>query len=230
VVLDTHGQTTGALLLAVALVAAGLGFAFEARSAWCSGLCPVYPVEMLYGTRPLVTVRNAHCRTCGACVAPCRDSTPGAIPQDAAGSAFGRWSALVLVGGFPGFIIGWYQVPTWQRTEGLRSLAEAYAWPWGGTLASLLLYAVLGRAFPGAGRRLTSFFAAAAVASYYWFKLPVMLGLGAPGSALVDLGAVLPGWSIWLMRAGEMAFFASLLLLRQPRMWEIQPPVRLVRT
>lgn len=231
VVLDTHGPITGAVLVAVAVLAGGLGFVFEARSAWCSGLCPVYPVELLYGSRPVVTVRNAHCRTCSSCVAPCRDSTPGATPQDAAGAGVGRWAALVLVGGFPGFVVGWYQVPTGPLEEGTRSLAGAYAWSWGGMLASLVLYTVLAKARHQAGRRLTALFGAAAVAAYYWFKLPVMLGLGDPASALVDLGTVLPDWSIWPLRAGEIALFAWLLLARRkPGMWEIQPPLWLART
>jgi len=229
VMLDTHGLITGAVLLTVALLAGGLGFVFDARSAWCSGLCPVYPVEMLYGTKPVVTVRNAHCRTCSSCVTPCRDSTQGAIPQHAARSGLGRWAAIALVGGFPGFIIGWYQVPTWQLEEGIRHLPEAYAWPWGGMLVSLLLFAVLMNAYPRGGRELTVLFAAAAVASYYWFKLPVMVGLGDPASAIVDLGAVLPGWSIWALRGGEIALFASLMLFRRkPREWELQPPPQLV--
>lgn len=67
--LDRYGVLTGIVLVAVAALALGLGFVFDLKSAWCSGLCPVYPVEMLYGSRPLVAVPNVQCRTCSNCVA-----------------------------------------------------------------------------------------------------------------------------------------------------------------
>ena len=226
VVLDTNGPITGAVLAAVALLAGGLGLVFSERSAWCSGLCPVYPVELLYGPRPVVTVPNAHCRACNTCVSPCRDSTEGATPHIVARRGIGRWAATLLVGGFPGFIIGWYQVPTWQLEEGLRHLPEAYLWPWGGMLVSLIVYATLGTVFSRRRAELTTLFAVIAVAAYYWFKLPVMVGLGNPASALVDLGALLPSWSIWGLRVAEILLFSALLMLRrQPRAWQIQPPV-----
>jgi hypothetical protein len=226
VVLDTNGPITGAVLLAVALLAGGLGLVFSERSAWCSGLCPVYPVELLYGPRPVVTVPNAHCRACNTCVSPCRDSTDGANPRIVANRGVGHWAGTVLIGGFPGFIIGWYQVPTWQLAEGLRHLPEAFLWPWGGMLVSLVLYVVLARGLSRRQSQLTTWFAAAAVAAYYWFKLPVMVGLGNPDAALVDLGSVLPAWSVWLLRSAEILLFTGLLVLRRrPKAWQTQPPL-----
>jgi hypothetical protein len=226
VVLDTNGPITGAVLLTVALLAGGLGLVFSERSAWCSGLCPVYPVELLYGVRPVVTVPNAHCRACNTCVSPCRDSTDGATPHIVARRGIGRWAATLLIGGFPGFIIGWYQVPTWELEEGLRHLPEAYLWPWGGMLASLIVYAILTKILSKGRSELTTLFAAAAVGAYYWFKLPVMVGLGNPASALVDLGGILPSWSVWPLRIGEVVLFLALLALRRkPKAWEIQPPL-----
>lgn len=229
VALDRSGVITGTVLLAVAFLAGGLGFVFDTRSAWCSGLCPVYPVEMLYGAKPLVTVRNARCRTCSKCVAPCRDSKDAMTPQDASRRGPGRWAALLLVGGFPGFIIGWYQVPTWEPAEGIYHLPEAYAWPMGGLVISLVLFLALLTALPRTQAWLTTLFAAAAVGAYYWFKAPVMIGLGDPGAALVDLSAVLPDWTIWPLRAGVVLLFAALLLVpRRPRPWSLQPPKRMV--
>jgi hypothetical protein len=222
VVLDHHGLITGAVLLAVALLAGGLGLVFGGRGAWCSGLCPVYPVEMLYGTKPAVTVRNAHCRVCTDCVTPCRDSKNALTPGEAAGSGPGRLAAGVLVGGFPGFIIGWYLVPS---SAGPALLWQAYAYPLLGMAASLLVFVLLGGRLLRPRRNLGLLFAAAAVSAYYWFKLPVMLGLGEPSAALFDLSAVLPDWSVWPLRAGVIAAFGALLLMpRNARAWQWRPP------
>lgn len=224
VALDTNGLITGSVLLGVALLAGGLGFAFDAKSVWCSGLCPVYPVEMLYGSKPVATVSNSHCRECTACVAPCADSRQNMLPTDAARSGSGKWAALLLIGGFPGFIIGWYQVPTWTLAEGLRNLHVAYAWPLGGMVISLLVFAMLVNAYPKALRGLSVIFAAAAVCAYYWFKLPVMLGLGDPGSAIIPDLSFLPAWAIWPLRFGVVVLFAALLLRPTRKAWTLRPP------
>ncbi len=225
VALDSSGPITGGILLFVAALAASLGFVFDSRSIWCSGLCPVYPVEVLYGAKPVLTVRNAHCGQCSDCVTPCRDSRPAITPQDAVPRGSGRVAATVLIGGFPGFIIGWYQVPTWQPAEGLLHLDQAYAWPLGGMLVSLLLYLAARALLADARRAVSLLFAAAAVSAYYWFKLPVMLGFGDPGAALVDLGRTLPDWVVWLLRATVIVFFASYLLRPgRARSWQLRPP------
>lgn len=222
--LDTSGLITGIVLLAVALLAAGLGAVFDGKSAWCSGLCPVYPVELLYGSRPLTTVRNSHCRECSACVAPCADSRAGAAPHDVGRSGLARVTAAVFTGGFPGFIIGWYQVPTWQPAEGLRNLHLAYAWPLGGMVISLVLYLILWNAYPSRQRGLGLLFAVAAVSAYYWFKLPVMLGIGDKGSALVPGLSLLPQWAMWPLRVGVIALFGVLLLRPARAAWTLRPP------
>jgi hypothetical protein len=225
VMLDSSGLITGSVLLAVALLAGVLGFFFDSRSAWCSGICPVYPVEMLYGSKPATTVRNAQCRVCSDCVEPCRDSKKAVVPTDAAENGPGRWAALLLIGGFPGFIIGWYQLPTWQPAEGLRHIGQAYAYTLGGMAISLAIFLIVLNAYPEARRAVGLMFAAAAVSAYYWFKLPVMLGLGEPSAALLPLGELLPAWSAWPLRGAAILFFGWMLLRKaRATSWSLRPP------
>lgn len=241
VLLDHFGQVTGLVLIAVALLAGGMGFVFDRKSFWCSGLCPVYPVEMLYGSKPAVQPRNAHCGTCSDCVSPCRDSRSNVTPIDAARSGPGRWATLALIGGFPGFIIGWYLIPKtgslladspWPLggagafSDGRgQAVVDAYAYSLGGMAISLAVFAALAFAYPRGLRGLSVLFATAAVSAYYWFKLPVMLGLGAPESALVPGLDFLPAAALWPLRVGVVVLFAGLLLARRPaRGWLIRPP------
>ncbi|MBZ0136812.1 MAG: hypothetical protein K8I27_10605 [Planctomycetes bacterium] len=216
VVLDVYGVVTGIVLLVVAAAAIGLGFVFDWKSAWCSGLCPVYPVEMLYGSRPLVSVPNVQCRVCTGCVSPCRDSSRALVPPDAAKGG-SKLLVYLFAGGFPGFVLGWYLVSPNTSAPLLEQIGMAFLLPMAGLLASALLFLGLYLAFPRRRRWLALLFAALAVAIYYWFKLPVMLGLEGDGThALLNLRAVLPGWSVWALRVGAGALLFGLMLGRKP--------------
>jgi hypothetical protein len=227
VILDSNGPAIGLALVVVAALTVGLGLVFEWKSAWCSGLCPVYPVELLYGEEPVLSVKNAHCRSCENCVLPCKDGTPDLNPANANSGNQARWSGLVLAGGFPGFIWGWYQVPTYEGWEGFSHLHTAYGIPLGSMAASLVLFMAL--MFFMTGKReglLVRLFAAAAVIVYYWFKAPVMLGFGTdPSSALLDLHSHLPPQTPWVLRGGAILLFTFLLVLKPHagRVWAVRP-------
>lgn len=216
VVLDVYGIVTGIVLLTVAAAAVGLGFIFDWKSAWCSGLCPVYPVEMLYGSRPLVSVPNAHCQSCSGCVSPCRDSSRGLVAPDAVRGNSRRLTYL-FAGGFPGFVWGWYLVAPDPGAPLLKQLTRAYGLPFAGFLASMLLFLGLYLLLPRRRRRLTLVFAALAVAIYYWFRLPVSLGLEGEGShTLLDLGDLLGAAWVLPLRLGFTGVLIGLLVLRKP--------------
>jgi hypothetical protein len=224
VILDTNGPAIGAALVLVALLAAVLGAVFEWKSAWCSGLCPVYPVELLYGQEPVVSVRNAHCRACENCVAPCKDGTPALQPANANASKPAVWAGTLIAGGFPGFIWGWYQVPTWRGYEGFAHLDVAFGLPLAAMLASFAAFMLLRTLLSAA--ILTRVFAAAAVSIYYWFKLPVMLGFGDPDAALVDVHMLLGAkFALLLPLLATALFFFLLVYRRGGAVWAKKPTV-----
>jgi len=72
--LDTNGLLLAIILAVVGVLAMTMGMFFDQKSGWCSSLCPVYPVELLYGSHPLVAVPNIHCPTCSHCVSPCSEA------------------------------------------------------------------------------------------------------------------------------------------------------------
>ncbi len=227
VVLDTSGPATALVLMLLAVVALILGLIFQGKSGWCSGACPVHPVEKLYGQSPLFTPLNAHCGTCVRCVTPCPEAIPGGHPLSAKEPAMRRISGILLVGGFPGFIWGWFQVRDYAG-DGWSHLGTAYAWPFGAMGVSLLAYILL-RAVtdPSRQRTLIRDFAAAAVSCYYWFRLPALVGFGVyPGDGmLVDLTEVLPDWFPIASRAATTLLFIGLLVWwnRHPGTWTVRP-------
>lgn len=224
-VLDRYGVVTGVVLLVVAVAAFCLGLIFDWKAAWCSGLCPVHPVELLYGARPVVTVPNMQCRTCTNCVVPCRDSKKGGTPLEATRQKYGRWAALIFIGCFPGFVFGWFTVSLSPSMSFATAIFESYFWPYAAAAVTLIIFLMLTKRAGNRNNLLVRLYAAVAVSIYYWFKLPVMLGLSGDGShALLNIGNVAPDWSLWLVRLLCIALFGYLLLARSGvKAWTTPP-------
>jgi len=216
--LDASGLATAVLLTGFALAAFSLGFVFDLKSAWCSGLCPLHPVELLYGSNPQATVKNAQCRACSGCTAICRDSTAGVTPLNANCS---KVLPTLLVGGFPGFVLGWFLVELQPGWSWPHAALVAYGLPLVGMAVSLALYLPAWRTWRKGAPRV---FAFAAIAVFYWFKLPDLFGFGNPGHALVDVHAGAAPWTPWVARIAFIALLAGLMLRRGPaRAWSTRP-------
>lgn len=228
VMLDTSGPATALALAAVAALALAIGMSCEWKSGWCSGPCPVHPVEKLYGSKPAASFPNAHCHTCEQCVSTCPDSTPGISPLSDDQSAAQRAAGILMVGGFAGFIWGWFHVPDYAGWEGWHHLTFAYGMPFVGFAVSLLAYLILERIVPAHKTLLRLGFAAAAISCYYWYRLPALFGFGPfPGDGmLIDLRMVLPAWFPAASRFATTGFFFWWLLgrPRSARTWLVRPP------
>ncbi len=224
-VLDQYGVITGIVLLVVAVVAFGLGLVFDWKSAWCSGICPVYPVELLYGSRPILTVQNMQCRTCTDCVKPCRDSVRGATPVDVTRYKSGKIIGLMLIACFPGFIIAWFNVKFSPSTPLINMIIVSYTWAFMGAVVSIITFVIMYKLSGIPKKILIRVYAATAVSLYYWFKLPVVLGMSGDGThALINLGVLVPDWAILSLRISSTILLYYLLLAR-PSMkgWMIKP-------
>lgn len=228
VVLDLNGPATAlavAVLVAAALVA---GMLFEWKSAWCTGLCPVHPVERLYGQEPLLTPLNMHCQSCERCVAVCPDSVAAMHPLAGCQTTTRRAAGTLMVGGFAGFVWGWFQVPDYRGGEGWAHLAECFGLPLGGLGVTVGLFLFLKSMTPERLHfLLVRLFAAAAVACYYWYRIPALVGYGAfPGDGmLVDLSGMLPAWFPDASRMATTALFGWWLLGKsiRRRTWAVRP-------
>ena len=228
VTLDTSGPATALAIVLIALAAVLVGFLTDCKSGWCSGLCPVHPVEKLYGSNPAVRLPNAHCAECIQCVAPCPDSTPDVFSRGKVLPKAGRLARVLLVGGFVGFVWGWFQVPDYRGAEGWNHLGQAYGWPFAGFAATLAVYCILSRSLPERHEKvLVRCFAAAAIGCYYWYRLPMLFGFGPhPGDGmLVDLTGALPDWLVYACRASTTLVFASWIVAKpgKRQSWAARP-------
>ncbi len=214
VVLNQDGPATALTLVTLGAAAFLLGWLFLSKSGWCSGACPIQPVERLYGGAPLATLPNAQCGACRLCVKTC---------PEAAVNGNGLTFTL-LAGAFPGFVWGFFQV-----ADG-SGWFESYAPPFGAAAATLAVFlAIRGLAPSRHQRTLVRLFAALAVCCYYWYRIPMLFGFGEfPGNGmLIDLRGSLPEWFPLASRAATTLLFGTWFLSRLAirRTWTVRPPL-----
>jgi len=190
------GATAALILGALGLAFAG-GVLFKGKSGWCSSLCPLLPVQRLYGQTPFVAIANAHCRPCVGCTKNCYDFNPSVAyladqyDGDRQYVGYRRFFAAV----FPGFVLAFYLLPAPPQI-GLAQMYLGFALYMG---ASLALFAFLDTFLKATPNTLTVLFGAAAFNIYYWFSAVTLAG--ATPWAWAIRGAILALTLVWLARA-----------------------------
>ncbi len=227
-VFNTNGVATAALIFSLAMVGFIAGFFYEWKSVWCSGLCPVHPVEKLYGSNVLMSIPNAHCGECQNCVIPCPDSTPNMFPNAFGKSRFHNISGWLITGGLPGFIWGWFHVPDQAGLSSVSSFLSVYEFPIMGFAITLLLFTIITTFLNDSNKRvLIQVYAAASVSCYYWFRIPSLIGFGnfESDGLLINLKGIIPSWIPLGISICTTLFFFFWLIIRKPNnnSWLIRP-------
>ena len=202
---NNNGPALALVIIAVALLAFALGFVFDRKAGFCNSICPVLPVEKLYGQDPMMHVQNAHCASCTLCTARgCLDLAPRkAVGQTMhlRGSNKDVWFLSpygAFAASFPGFVVAYYlSTDTTLANAGtvyltvILSMAFSFA-----CVASL---SVLLRPSP---RTALTMIGATSLFLYYWFAARSIADqwlFGSAGTVAVRLLAVaLVGY--WVMR------------------------------
>ena len=225
-IFDTNGTATAILIISMALIGIIAGLFYEWKSAWCSGLCPIHPVEKLYAVYNRFSIKNAHCDSCVRCVIPCPDTTPGITPLSLKKINYHYFSGIIMVGAFPGFIWGWFQVPDYDGIVSIEQLISIYQPPVVGLLVTTALFLTL-KSFITQQKFLIKLFSAAAVSCYYWFRLPALIGFGVhPGDGmLVDLTMYMPEWLTPIIVLSSTIFFFWWIVFSKPATtsWQVRP-------
>jgi hypothetical protein len=225
---NLDGSQTAAMLIAFLAIALLVGSLSEWKSAWCAAACPIHHVEKLYGCQTAITFNNAHCFPCAQCVEPCPDSTrnnhalyPG-LPRHR------LTTGKIMAGIFPGYVWGWFQVA--DNAEGLNVYSSYQMCLLGGAVTLALFQVALKTRRDENDFLLAKFFAGAAVAAYYWYRLPALIGFTkfASDGTLVDLSSSLPIFTPTILRIATTSLFIWWFLVRksQYREWLRRPIVQ----
>ncbi len=192
------------LVLSTALV---MGSFYDAKSGFCNTLCPVLPVEKLYGQHPLISIGNPRCTTCRLCTPRgCIDLSPMKSIEKVVSPAHRSHAWLRTPLGFfaaalPGFIAGYFTAagPSWSDA------IPVYLHIGAGALISYAFFAGLIFLFKWKASRALIILGAVSISLYYAFAAPQMastLGLGSTAMWAIRIGAFLL-IGAWFWRASR---------------------------
>jgi NADPH-dependent 2,4-dienoyl-CoA reductase/sulfur reductase-like enzyme/ferredoxin len=194
VIFNQTGWALGLVVLASLGTAFLMGLTYKGKSGWCSSMCPLLPIQRIYGQSPYVYVRNSHCQPCIGCTKNCYDFNPAVAylsdlnDDDPAYSSYRK----LFVGLFPGLILGFYSVADPKTAQDIPAMylqIALYA------LGSLGIFNLLTTVIKVTPHKITTVFGAAALNIYYWFNIPVLTN-----SIAGLFGATAPDWLIWGLR------------------------------
>ena len=168
---DRSEAGTFLILILFAILSFFLGTQFIGRGAFCSGICPVHFIEVIYGQLSRTLRFQPRCGTCDGCAKSCVDVHEGRAFDRS--QSDGQDIYRVTAWGLPGFVLGWFLIPA--------DLSSAVLWKiygptLGGALLSFGIFWNLDRML-GPNHRSWLVRAAAVVAllAYYWFQIPRLL-------------------------------------------------------
>ncbi|WP_456427195.1 hypothetical protein [Rhodocaloribacter sp.] len=202
---NANGPALAGVIVGVGGAALVLGGLFAVRSGFCNGICPVLPVERLYGQHPLLGVRNPRCATCSLCTETgCLDLVPKKSVRLALGPGYHSHAWLktgfgVFAAAFPGFVVGYYTSADGGLAEAGRVYVHVFLWAAGSYGATALVV----RLFRVRAETALPVLAAAAAGLYYLFAAPLItaaFGLSEPWVWGMR-GAALALVAVWLGRA-----------------------------
>jgi hypothetical protein len=109
-------------------------------------------------------------------------------------------------------------VPDYYGPVGNTEIITSYAYPFGGAAICYLIFKMLERAIgdnPTRRRILYRAFAAAAVSTYYWYRVPALTGFDPRSGQLMNITHLLPAWFPHASHAVTTSFFFWFLVIRQ---------------
>ena len=189
---NSSGLATATLIGGALVLALVGGVVFKGKSGWCSSLCPMLPVQRLYGQTPFITVPNSHCRPCLGCTKNCYDFNPRVAWLADLHDENEHWTAyrLFFTGAFPGIVIAYFTIPSGLSTW------EVYARFLLAITLGVGSFYVLHTFAKASLNKLTALYAALAISVFYWYASMVLAE-----TLLNDRNH----WSIWILRTLVLA-------------------------
>jgi NADPH-dependent 2,4-dienoyl-CoA reductase/sulfur reductase-like enzyme/ferredoxin len=205
VVFNDSGPASAALILAALVAAFAGGWLFKGKSGWCSSLCPLLPVQRIYGQTPFKTVPNSHCQPCVGCTKHCYDFNPRVAyladlyEDDRHYTGYRK----VFAGAFPGIVLAYFTLDG-PDSVGTGTWYLRFA---GVTVASVGTFFLAETFVKASVAKIAAVYGAIAISLFYWYAAPIVAGTLTGGRDAA--------WIVWPLR---VAVF-SLTLLWVVRTW-----------
>jgi len=205
---NTVGPATMSACLVVTVLALAFGATRPVLAGWCSGACPIRPVEVMYGQLTLDRRRPEPCTECVGCVPSCVRARPHLGSNELLREPY----AFALALAFPGYVFAYFWLDGWEPCTGVHAGLQGAthaAWIFGVmVLGGLTTWAMAHGALAlGVSRRSALVGAAiAAYSAYYTGVIPeLVIAWGLPEltrwALLVLPGTVLgAAWFGWMRR------------------------------
>lgn len=185
---NEHGVALAATIVAVAALALMAGYLAPRRSGFCNSLCPVLPVEKLYGQSPLVAMGSARCGDCARCTpVGCIDlvgrrsavqSVVGIRGEQWLLSPFGAFACA-----FPGFVIGYFTTTNGDGATAASTYAHVALW----SLGSVAVLGMIARVIRVRASLMLLALGGLSAGIYYWYAAP-RLAAAFGGGATMGIG------------------------------------------
>ena len=169
--LDDSGPASALLLLG----ALGGGFVggtlLKGKSGWCSSICPLLPVQRLYGQTPYKLVANSHCTPCVGCTKSCYDFNPKVAFLADLNDPDPYWGGYrkLFAAAFPGLVIAFFNLP---EARGAGDIVALYGQMGLYLAASVAAFYVLDSLLKVSTHKVTTLFAATGFSLFYWYGGP----------------------------------------------------------
>lgn len=205
-VFNTEATATAALLACIVLLAFSGGVLFKGKSGWCSSICPLLPLQRVYGQTPFVLSPNSHCQPCLACTRNCFDFQPQLAQQADVHDDDARWSQSrrLFAAALSGFVLGFFTV----LGEPSLSTSETYGRLVLYVLGSVGGFVVLETVVGISAGLVTALWGSIAITVFYWYSthtfanaLSSLFGLGdLEWIRWPVLSVLVPLLVVWLVR------------------------------
>src|SRR5919108_238998 len=164
----------GAIALAAALLLAALcggfvgGVLLKGKSGWCSSICPLLPIQRLYGQTPYKLVANSHCTPCVGCTKSCYDFNPRVAFLADLNDPDKQWGAYrkLFAAAFPGLVTAFFNLPEARGAEEILSLYGQLGLY---LAASIAIFFALDSLLRVSSHKITTLFAATGFSLFYWY-------------------------------------------------------------
>jgi hypothetical protein len=204
---NTDGVALSATIIAVAGLALLAGAFFTRRGGFCNGICPVLPVEKLYGQYPLARVGTSRCLTCSVCTPnACIELAQNKTTAQTLGPNRRRRSWLispfgVFAAAFPGFIIGYFTM----ENGSLFTAPEVYVHVLAYAAISYVIVAAAVLLFGSSPSVALPVLGGTSLGLYYWYAAPALAKAygGEDLAAVIIRGAAIALVIAWLWRASR---------------------------